>query len=141
MRLFHRSTKETAKSILRYGFKDMSDPTGTNLGFFNQIPEIKAVCFNDVPSHVDNGRLFLLEIPDSIVMQLNAAVRLGLWGRNALPHFTRYKSNVTEDHKRLAVIDQLTEYLIPAEMANRYGPPADVTDTKRVYLPNQQLIL
>ena len=49
MRLFHRTSKEAAMSILREGFKDRSDPTGTNLGFYDQIPEIKAVWFNEVP--------------------------------------------------------------------------------------------
>jgi hypothetical protein len=46
MRLFHRTSKEAAMSILREGFKDRSDPTRTNLGFYAQIPEIKAVWFN-----------------------------------------------------------------------------------------------
>jgi len=64
MRLFHRTRKEAATSILRDGFKDRTDPTGTNHGFFGQIPEIKAVRFNDVPLDGDEGRLLLLEIPD-----------------------------------------------------------------------------
>ena len=89
MRLFHRTRKEAATSILRDGFKDRTDPTGTNHGFFGQIPEIKAVRFNDVPLDGDEGRLLLLEIPDKVVQQLDTTVRMGLWGRSSLPHFSR----------------------------------------------------
>ena len=95
MRLFHRTSKESETSILRDGFKDRADPTGTNLGFYNQIPEIKAVWFSDFPLGAnegissekwtgslngDEGRLLLLEIPDEVVQQLDATVRMGLWG-------------------------------------------------------------
>ena len=89
MRLFHRTSKESATSILIDGFKDRADPTGTNLGFYNQIPEIKAVWFKNVPSDGNEGRLFLLEIPDEVVLQLDTTVRMGLWGRSSLPHFSR----------------------------------------------------
>ena len=92
MRLFHRTSKESATSILRDGFKDRADPTGTNLGFYNQIPEIKGVWFNDVPLDGDEGRLLLLEIPDKVVQQLDTTVRMGLWGRSSLV----VRSNVLE---------------------------------------------
>ena len=49
MRLFHRTTADAATSILRDGFKDRPDPEGANLGFYDQIPEIKAVWFADAP--------------------------------------------------------------------------------------------
>ena len=88
MRLFHQTTTETATSILRNGFKDTTDPTGTNLGFYNQIPEIKAVWFSDIPLDRSKGNLLLLEIPDEIAQQLDTTVRMGLWGRSSLPHFS-----------------------------------------------------
>ena len=139
MKLFHRIRKEAAASILRDGFKDRADPTGTNLGFYDQIPEIKAVWFKNVPWDGDEGRLFFLEIPDEVVRQLDTTVRMGLWGRSSLPHFSRYRSNVSEIDKGLALIDEIgmpyTEYLIPAEMANQYGPPIDITDNEEEYLP------
>ena len=143
MRLFHRTNKEGATSILRDGFKDRADPTGTNLGLYDQIPEIKAVWFNDVPLDVGDGSMFLLEIPDKIVQQLDTTVRMGLWGRSSLPHFSRYRSNIPEIDERLGVIDEFgkpyTEYLIPAEMANQYGPPIDITGNEEEYLSNQGL--
>ena len=64
MRLFHRAKAESTTSILRDGFKDRPDPTGTNLGFYDQIPEIKAVWFADTSMDDDEGRQLLLEIPD-----------------------------------------------------------------------------
>ena len=143
MRLFHRTSKEAAASILRDGFKDIADPTRTNLGFYDQIPEIKAVWFNDVPLDCDEGRLLLLEIPDKVIQQLDTTVRMGLWGRSSLPHFSRYRSDVPEVDEGLAVIDEFgkpyTEYLIPAEMANQYGPPIDITYSEEEYLPNRGL--
>jgi len=141
VRLFHRTRKEAATLILKDGFKDRADPTGTNLGFYDQIPEIKAVWFNDVPLGGYEGRLLLLEIPDEVVQQLDTTVRMGLWGRSSLPHFSRYRSNVPEIDEGLSVIDEFgkpyTEYLIPAEMANQYGPPIDITDSEEEYLPNR----
>ena len=143
MKLFHRIREEAAASILRDGFKGRADPTGTNLGFYDQIPEIKAVWFKNVPSGGDEGRLFLLEIPDEVVRQLDTTVRMGLWGRSSLPHFSRYRSTVSEVDEGLAVIDEFgkpyPEYLIPAEMANQYGPPIDITDSEEEYLPNRRL--
>ena len=143
MRLFHRTSKEGATSILRDGFKDRADPTGTNLGLYDQIPEIKAVWFNDVPLDDYEGRLLLLEIPDKIAQQLDTTVRMGLWGHSSLPHFSRYRSNIPEIDERLGVIDEFgkpyTEYLIPAEMANQYGPPIDITGNEEEYLSNQGL--
>ena len=143
MRLFHRTSKEAAASILRDGFRDTADPTRTNLGFYDQIPEIKAVWFDDVPLDCDEGRLLLMEIPDKVIQQLDTTVRMGLWGRSSLPHFSRYRSDVPEVDEGLAVIDEFgkpyTEYLIPAEMANQYGPPIDITDSEEEYLPNRGL--
>ena len=145
MRLFHRTSKESATSILRDGFKDRADPTGTNLGFYNQMPEIKAVWFSDFPLGAnegissekwtgslngDEGRLLLLEIPDEVVQQLDATVRMGLWGRSSLV----VRSNVPE------VVEETKfwrEYIIPAEVANQYAPPADITDSEEEYLPNR----
>ena len=132
MRLFHRTSKESATSILRDGFKDRTDPTGTNHGFFGQIPEIKAVRFNDVPLDGDKGRLLLLEIPDKVVQQLDTTVRMGLWGRSSLV----VRSNVPE------VVEETKfwrEYIIPAEVANQYGPPIDITDSEGEYSPNRRL--
>jgi len=145
MRLFHRTNAKTAALILRDGFKDRADPTGTNLGFYDQIPEIKAVRFKNVPWDGDEGRLFFLEIPDEVVRQLDTTVRMGLWGRSSLPHFSRYKSNFTENsdsNDRVSKIEEgnfYTEYLIPAEMANQYGPPLDITNSEEEYLPNRGL--
>ena len=147
MRLFHRTSKESATSILIEGFKDRADPTGTNLGFYNQIPEIKAVWFSDFPLGAnegissekwteslngDEGRLLLLEIPDEVVQQLDATVRMGLWGRSSLV----VRSNVPE------VVEEgkfWREYIIPAEVANQYGPPTDITDSEGEYSPNRRL--
>ncbi|MEE3247629.1 MAG: hypothetical protein VX264_07275, partial [Chloroflexota bacterium] len=84
MRLFHRTSAEAATLILRDGFKDRSDPTGTNLGFYGQIPEIKAVWFADVSLDGDEGRLLLLEIPDEAAQKVDKTVRMGLWGRSSL---------------------------------------------------------
>ena len=147
MRLFHRTSKESATSILIDGFKDRADPTGTNLGFYNQMPEIKAVWFSDFPLGAnegissekwtgslngDEGRLLLLEIPDEVVQQLDATVRMGLWGRSSLV----VRSNVPE------VVEEgkfWREYIIPAEVANQYGPPTDITDSEGEYSPNRRL--
>jgi len=147
MRLFHRTSKESATSILIDGFKDRADPTGTNLGFYNQIPEIKAVWFSDFPLGAnegissekwtgslngDEGRLLLIEIPDEVVQQLDATVRMGLWGRSSLV----VRSNVPE------VVEEgkfWREYIIPAEVANQYGPPTDITDSEEEYSPNRRL--
>jgi hypothetical protein len=129
------------------GFKDRADPTGTNLGLYNQIPEIKAVWFSDFPLganegissekwtaslNSDEGRLLLLEIPDEVVQQLDATVRMGLWGRSSLV----VRSNVPE------VVEEgkfWREYIIPAEVANQYGPPTDITDSEGEYSPNRRL--
>ena len=147
MRLFHRTSKESATSILIDGFKDRADPTGTNLGFYNQMPEIKAVWFSDFPLGAnegissekwtgslngDEGRLLLLEIPDEVVQQLDTTVRMGLWGRSSLV----VRSNVPE------VVEEgkfWREYIIPAEVANQYGPPTDITDSEGEYSPNRRL--
>ena len=146
MRLFHRTSKESATSILIDGFKDRADPTGTNLGFYNQMPEIKAVWFSDFPLGAnegissekwtgslngDEGRLLLIEIPDEVVQQLDATVRMGLWGRSSLV----VRSNVPE------VVEEgkfWREYIIPAEVANQYGPPTDITDSEGEYSPNRR---
>jgi len=141
MRLFHRTSKESATSILNGGFKDRADPTGTNLGFYDQIPEIKAVWFNDASLGGYEGRLLLLEIPDEVVLQLDTTVRMGLWGRSSLPNFSKNRSNVPEIDEGLSITDEFgkpyTEYLIPAEMANQFGPPIDITDSEEEYLSNR----
>ena len=31
------------------------------------------------------------------------------------------------------------EYIIPAEVANQYGPPTDITDSEEEYSPNRRL--
>ena len=130
MRLFHRTSKESATSILRDGFKDRADPTGTNLGFYNQIPEIKGVWFNDVPLDGDEGRLLLLEIPDKVVQQLDTTVRMGLWGRSSL--VTR--SNVPDGPPEVVEEGKAyQEFIIPAEIANQYGPPTDITDLADIF--------
>ena len=78
MRLFHRTSKESETSILRDGFKDRADPTGTNLGFYEQIPEIKVVWFADAPLDGDEGRQLLLEIPDEIAREVDRTARMGV---------------------------------------------------------------
>ena len=125
MRLFHRAKEEATASILRDGFKDRSDPTGANLGFYDQIPEIKAVWFADVPLDSDEGRQLMLEIPDEIAQKVDKTVRMGLWGRSSL--VTR--SNVQGESLEVVEEDKsYQEYIIPAEIANQYGPPTDITD-------------
>ena len=130
MRLFHRTRKEAATSILKDGFKDRADPTGTNLGFYDQIPEIKAVWFNDVPLGGYEGRLLLLEIPDEVVQQLDTTVRMGLWGRSSLVTRSNAQDGppeVVEEGKAYQ------EFIIPAEIANQYGPPTDITDLADIF--------
>ena len=125
MILFHRTSAEAATLILRDGFKDRSDPTGTNLGFYGQIPEIKAVWFADVSLDGDEGRLLLLEIPDEAAQKVDKTVRMGLWGRSSLV----VKSNAQNGPS--GVVEEripYQQYIIPAEIANQYGPPTDITD-------------
>ena len=125
MKLFHRIRKEVATVILRDGFKDRADPTGTNLGFYDQIPEIKAVWFADAPLDSDEGRQLLLEIPDEIAQKVDKTVRMGLWGRSSLvvkSNAQNGPSGVVEERK------PYQQYIIPAEIANQYGPPTDITD-------------
>ena len=125
MRLFHRTSAEAATLILRDGFKDRSDPTGTNLGFYGQIPEIKAVWFADVSLDGDEGSLLLLEIPDEAAQKVDMTVRMGLWGRSSLV----VKSNAQDGQPGVVEEGKLhQEYIIPAEIANQYGPPTDITD-------------
>ena len=125
MRLFHRAKAEAATSILRDGFKDRSDPTGTNLGFYDQIPAIKAVWFTDTSTAGDEGRQLLLEIPDEVAQKVDRTVRMGLWGRSSL--VTR--SNIQDGTSEVVEVNKpYQEYIIPAEIANQYGPPTDVTD-------------
>ena len=118
MRLFHRTSAEATTVILRDGFKDRADPTGANLGFYDQIPEIKAVWFADAPLDGDEGRQLLLEIPDEIAQKVDKTVRMGLWGRSSL--VTR--SNAQDGPTEVVVEDKLyQEYIIPSEIANQYG--------------------
>jgi hypothetical protein len=57
-----------------------------------------------------------------------------------LPHFNRYRPTVPEAGERLAITDELvkpyTEFLIPAEIANQYGPPIDITGYEAEFLPD-----
>ncbi|HIN06553.1 MAG TPA: hypothetical protein EYM65_10005 [Dehalococcoidia bacterium] len=125
MRLLHRTSAEATTAILRDGFKDRSDPTGTNLGFYDQIPEIKAVWFADVPLDGDEDRQLLLEIPDEVAQKVDKTVRMGLWGRSSLVTRSNPQDGppeVGEEGK------SYQEYIVPAEIANQYGPPTDITD-------------
>jgi hypothetical protein len=125
MRLFHKTSAEAATLILIDGFKDIADPTGTNLGFYEQIPEIKVVWFADAPLDGDEGRQLMLEIPDEIAQKVDKTVRMGLWGRSSLVVRSNAQDGPTE------VVEEgkpYREYIIPAEIANQYGPPTDVTD-------------
>ena len=116
---------EATTSILRDGFKDRPDPTGTNLGFYDQIPEIKAVWFADTLMAGDEGRQLLLEIPDEVAQKVDRTVRMGLWGRSSLVTRSNIQDGTSEG---VEVNKPYQEYIIPAEIANQYGPPTDVTD-------------
>ncbi len=125
MRLFHQTSAEAATLILRDGFKDIADPTGTNLGFYEQIPEIKVVWFADAPLDGDEGRRLFLEIPDEIAQKVDKTVRMGLWGRSSVV----VRSNAQDEPTEVVEEDKpYREYIIPAEIANQYGPPTDITD-------------
>ena len=126
MRLFHRTSKKAATLILKDGFKDKADPTRTNLGFYDQIPEIKAVWFADAPLPGDDERLLSLEIPKEIAQKVDKTVRMGLWHRSSLV----VKSN-TQNRPSEGTTEglQYQEYIIPAEIANQYGPPSDITES------------
>ncbi len=130
MRLFHRTSTEATTAILRDGFKDRADPTGTNLGFYDQIPEIKAVWFADVSLDGDDGRLLLLEIPDEVAQKVDKTVRMGLWGRSSLVTRSNAQDGPTE------VLEEgkpYQEFIIPAEIANQYGPITDITDLADIF--------
>ena len=130
MKLFYRTNAEAAAMILKDGFKDKTDPTGTNLGFYDQIPEIKAVWFADAPLDGDEGRKLLLEIPNEIVQKVDKTVRMGLWGRSSL--VTR--SNGGDQHTEVIERDRsYQEFIIPAEIANQYGPPRDITELGDIF--------
>ena len=130
MRLFHQTSSEAATLILRDGFKDIADPTGTNLGFYEQIPEIKVVWFSDAPLDGDEGRQLLLEIPGEIAQKVDRTVRMGLWGRSSL--VTR--SNVPDGPPEVPEEGKsYQEFIIPAEIANQYGPPTDITDLADIF--------
>jgi hypothetical protein len=125
MRLFHRTNTEATTAILRDGFKDKADPTGINLGFYGQIPEIKAVWFVDYPLDGDGGRQLVLEIPDEVAQKVDKTVRMGLWGRSSLVT----KSNAQDGPAEVVEEGKAyQEFIIPAEIANQYGPPTDITD-------------
>jgi hypothetical protein len=130
MRLFHRANTEATTAILRDGFKDRADPTGTNLGFYDQIPAIKAVWFADNPLDGDEGRQLLLEIPDEVAQKVDKTVRMGLWGRSSLVTKSSAQDGppeVVEEGKAYQ------EFIIPAEIANQYGPPTDITDSADLF--------
>ena len=123
--MFHPTSTAAAKLILSNGYKDRSDTTRTNLGFYDQIPEIKAVWFSDAPMNGDDGRQLLLEIPDEVAQKVDKTVRMGLWGRSSLV----VKSNNQNESPKVTQENRpRREYIIPAEIANQYGPPTDVTD-------------
>ena len=130
MRLFHRTTTEAAELILRDGFKDKSDPTRTNLGFYEQIPEIRAVWFADSPLDGFEGKQLLLEIPDEIAEKIDKTVRMGLWGRSSLVVKSSAQGELPEGVKMAKAYQ---EYIIPAEIANQYGPPPDVTESRNLF--------
>ena len=130
----HRTSADAATLILRDGFKDRADSTGTNLGFYDQIPEIKAVWFADAPLDGDEGRQLLLEIPDEVAQKVDKTVRMGLWGCSSLVTRSNAQDGppeVVEEGKAYQ------EFIIPAEIANQYGPPTDITDSEEEYLPNR----
>ena len=130
MRLFHRTSADAATLILRDGFKDRADSTGTNLRFYDQIPEIKAVWFADAPLDGDEGRQLLLEIPDEVAQKVDKTVRTGLWGRSSLVTRSNAQDGppeVVEEGKAYQ------EFIIPAEIANQYGPPTDITDLADIF--------
>ena len=125
MRLFHRTSAEATKVILRDGFKDRADPTGANLGFYDQIPEIKAVWFADAPLDGYEDRQLLLEIPDEVAQKVDKTVRMGLWGRSSLVTRSNPLGGPPEVGEEG---NSYQEYIIPAEIANQYGPLTDITD-------------
>ena len=130
MRLFHQTSMEGAKSILRDGFKDKPDPTRINLGFYDQIPEIKAVWFSDIPLYGDEDSQLLLEIPDEVAQKVDKTVRMGLWGRSSLV----VKSDAQNRSQEVAEANKpYQEYIIPAEIANQYGPPSDITELADIF--------
>ena len=130
MRLFHRTSADAATLILRDGFKDRADSTGTNLGFYDQIPEIKAVWFADAPLDGDEGRQLLLEIPDEVAQKVDKTVRTGLWGRSSLV----IRSNAQDGPPEVVEEGKAyQEFIIPAEIANQYGPPTDITDLADIF--------
>ena len=111
MRLFHRTSTERATEILRDGFKDNPNPPGHNFGFHDQIPPIKDVWFSDFPIGAN---------PDEIIEQLKE--RDGLHGKIEA-EFTPEEIAHQEEFGA-----PYQEFLIPAEVANQYGPPIDVTN-------------
>ena len=73
----------------------------------------------------DEGRQLLLEIPDEVAQKMDKTVRMGLWGRSSLV----VKSNNQNESPKVTQENRpRREYIIPAEIANQYGPPTDVTD-------------
>ena len=73
----------------------------------------------------DEGRQLLLEIPDEIAYKVDKTVRMGLWGRSSLVVRSNTQGGLAE------VVEEgkpYREYIIPAEIANQYGPPTDITD-------------
>ena len=145
MKLFHRTSKENATVILRDGFKDRADSSGGNFGFGDQIPPITDVWFSDIPLGAnegidsdkwetpdgDTGVLFLLTIPDEIIEQLKE--RDGLHGKIEA-EFTPEEIAHQEEFGA-----PYQEFLIPAEVANQYGPPIDVTDDDEECMPVRPL--
>ena len=81
--------------------------------------------FADTSIAGDEGRQLLLEIPDEVAQKVDRTVRMGLWGRSSL----ETRSNIQDGTSEVVEVNKpYQEYIIPAEIANQYGPPTDVTD-------------
>ena len=81
--------------------------------------------FTDTSIAGDEGRQLLLEIPDEVAQKVDRTVRMGLWGRSSLVTRSNIKDGTSEG---VEVNKPYQEYIIPAEIANQYGPPTDITD-------------
>ncbi|GIT02538.1 MAG: hypothetical protein CM1200mP27_11630 [Chloroflexota bacterium] len=79
------------------------------------------------PPGGDPGVLFLLTIPDEIIEQLKE--RDGLHGKIE----AEFTPEQIADQEEFGAPYQ--EFLIPAEVANRDGPPINVTDDEKEYMP------
>ena len=86
--------------------------------------------FADAPLDGDEGRLLLLEIPDDVAQKVDKTVRMGFWGRSSL--VTR--SNVPDGPPEVVEEGKAyQDFIVPAEIANQYGPPTDITDLADIF--------